>query len=122
MSSVDGRRLRRVEGQRLLDALAMEYLDRTEVRQASMFGSRGLRVNEKFFAFIGDDGRLIVNLPPPQAAALVRKGEATHVRAGRSITREWVGVPIPAHDQPEPWRALLADAYRYVESLTTAAR
>lgn len=28
----------------------MEYLDLAEVRQASMFGSRGLRVNEKLFA------------------------------------------------------------------------
>lgn len=53
-----------------------------------MFGSEGLRVNDKFFAFLGADGQLIVKVPAVQAAALVANGEADRMRAARSTTRE----------------------------------
>jgi hypothetical protein len=49
----------------------------------------------------------------------VASGEATAVRAGRHATREWISVPVPDdHDHVERWQALLADAYRFVASLT----
>ncbi len=88
MSRADERRLRRAAAQRLLGALALDYLDRADVNRASMFGSEGLRVNDKFFAFLGADGQLIVKVPAVQAAALVANGEADRMRAARSTTRE----------------------------------
>jgi TfoX/Sxy family transcriptional regulator of competence genes len=119
VSRAEERRLRRAAAQRVLDELALDYVDRANVDRAPMFGSEGLRVNSKFFAFVGADGQLIVKVPAVQATALVARGEAIQVRAGRNATREWIGVPVPDdHNKAERWRALLADAYRYVGSLS----
>lgn len=76
MTMAAARHIRRAQGQRLLDQLASDYLDRPEVDRAPMFGSLGLRVNGKFFAFVGAEGQLVTKLPEAQAAALVAKGQA----------------------------------------------
>ncbi len=114
----DERRRRRQAAQRIFDTLALDYRDHNGVSRGIVFGSAGLRVHAKFFAFVGRGGQLIVKLPMAQAAELVARGAATPVRAGRSTTREWVG--IPAQDAPSPeWRALIAAAHSYVTSLMT---
>jgi hypothetical protein len=119
MSRAQERRSRRAAAQGILDELALDYAHRTDVDRATMFGSEGLRVNARFFAFVGSEGQLIVKVPADQASALVASGEATAVRAGRHATREWIGVPVPDdRDDVERWRGLLADAYRFVASLT----
>lgn len=103
MSDVDQRPERRAEAQRRFDILAVGFIDRPGVSRGPMFGSIGLRAGDRFFAFVGRDGRLVVKLPPAQAATLVSAGEAAPVRAGRNLTREWVAVPFsggtggPAH-------------------------
>ena len=120
MSSASGRRAQRAEGQRLLDSLALDYLDRDDVSRASMFGSTGLQVNGKFFAVSGAEGQLVTKVPAAQAETLLVKGEVGQVRAGRSPMRAWISVPVPvAGDGPGQWRALLGDAYDYVRSLTS---
>lgn len=53
MSRAQERRLRRAGAQRILDELALDYVDRIDVNRAPVFGSEGLRVNARFFAFIG---------------------------------------------------------------------
>lgn len=124
-SEVSERRQCRRAAQQVFDELAVDYLGWPAVSRATMFGSEGLRVETKFFAFVGGDGQLIVKLPAAQAAALVSAGEASPVRAGRSVTREWVGVPrldVPRGGDREAvrrWRDLISDAYRYVASLTS---
>ncbi len=123
MSDLDQRRERRRSAQRLLDGLAIDLLALPRVNIANMFGSDGLRVDTKFFAFVGRDGELVVKLPAARAAALVAAGEAHPIRTGRNTTREWVGVPCPGdHARPEPWPTLLTDAWRYVASLTSPTR
>ncbi len=79
MSEPADRRARREQGQRLLDRLAADYLDRAGVDRAAMFGSTGLRADGKFFAFVGARGGLIVKVPAARAAAVVAAGQATAV-------------------------------------------
>lgn len=121
-SDVTQRRLRRRDAQQLFDELAADCLDQPRVSRAVMFGSNGLRVDARFFAFIGGDGQLIVKLPAAQAAALVSADQADPVRAGRNTMREWIGVPHVAHPGGvAQWRHLIADAYCYVASLTASS-
>lgn len=123
MTMAAARHIRRAQGQRLLDQLASDYLDRPEVDRAPMFGSLGLRVNGKFFAFVGAEGQLVTKLPEAQAAALVAKGQATPVRAGRHLTREWIHVPTPAAaEEYGLWPELLADAHRLCKQPAASTR
>jgi predicted metallopeptidase len=57
VSRSEERRRRRAAAQRVLDALALDYVDRADVDRAPMFGSEGLRANARFFAFVGADGQ-----------------------------------------------------------------
>ena len=120
-SQQDERRRRRAAAQGQFDLLAAGYLDRPEVSRGRMFGSHGLTVSGKFFAFVGGDGQLIIKLPKAQASALITEGHAGVVRGGRNVMREWVAVPASPGDTPPPrWAALLGDAHRYVASLQSA--
>lgn len=106
---------RRAHGQRLLDHLAADYANRSGVDRATMFGSTGLRVEGRLFAFVGTDGQLIVKVPAARAAALTATGKATPVRIGRHPAREWISIPLPASEEDrECWSALLSDAYSHV--------
>lgn len=119
--AADVSRERRAAGQRILDALAPNYLARPDVTCARMFGSHGLAVRGKFFAFIGRDGQLILKLPAAQAATLLAEGRAAPVTIGPRQMREWVGIPLPATAgaRSHEWRRLLAHAHRYLLELTT---
>ena len=119
MNELDQRRNRRRSGQQLLDTLAPYFLTLPRVNRGNMFGSNGLRIDTKFFAFIGSDGELIIKVPEAQAAALVSVEEASPIRIGRNNAREWIGVLHPAdHTRPEQWQGLLSDAYHYAATQT----
>jgi len=117
-AGVDGRKLR-AAAQAVLDRLSQDLLGAPGVERDRMFGSVGLKVNGKFFAFVGREGRLILKLPPQQAADLVAAVHAHPVSIGRRRTREWVGLPmpVPPADTAE-WERALADAHRYVAAIT----
>jgi len=119
MTEADLGRARRVEAQRHFDILALDFLDRPGVSRGPMFGSSGLRAGDRFFAFVGREGRLVVKLPAAQAAALVSTGEAAPVRAGRNVTREWVSVAFSDDEQDaERWRRLMTDAHVHLTTGT----
>jgi hypothetical protein len=109
----------RAAAQKLFDSLAQDFLDLPGVGYARMFASNGLKVNGKFFAFPGNEGRLILKLPEAQANALVADELAEPVELGKRVMREWVGVPLPSSGSGE-WPRLMADAHRFVEALTTS--
>ncbi len=122
-SPAAARRARRAQGQQLLDQLAVDYADQTRVDRATMFGSTGMRVDGKFFAFVGTDGHLIVKVPAARAATLQASGAATPVQVGRNPAREWIGLSMPASvKESDSWRALLLEAYRYVATLPATPR
>lgn len=114
----NGRQLR-AAAQAVLDLLSGDHIVRPGVERDRMFGSDGLKVNGKFFAFIGREGRLILKLPAGQAADLVAAGKAEPVTIGSRKTREWVGLPMPGTpgDTAE-WKRALADAHSYVAAVT----
>jgi hypothetical protein len=117
-AGANGRRLR-AAAQAVLDRLSGDYIVRPGVERDRMFGSDGLKVNGKFFAFIGREGRLILKLPARQAADLVAAGKAEPVTIGSRKTREWVGLPLPgAPGDTTEWKRALADAHSYVAAVT----
>ncbi|MBA2716805.1 MAG: MmcQ/YjbR family DNA-binding protein [Propionibacteriales bacterium] len=120
-TATDPRAARR-SGQDLLDSLADRYLSLPDVTQERMFGSDGLAVRGKFFAFVGRDGQLILKLPADQAAALCTDDLCQPVQMGARKMREWISIAQPTAGQdPSSWAAPLADAHAYVDRLTPGA-
>jgi TfoX/Sxy family transcriptional regulator of competence genes len=115
----DERRSRRAAAQQVFDELAKAYMGSLDASRGEMFGSLGLLRNDKFFAFVGRAGDLVVKLPETRAAALVASGEASAVKAGRNPTREWVSVPRDADGDTSRWRQLIAHAYQYAGGAKT---
>jgi len=74
---VTERRLRRRAAQQRFDELAVDYLDLPGVSRATMFGSNGLRVEARFFAFVGRDGQLIVAARGARPRALWQRARPT---------------------------------------------
>jgi len=117
-NDVAQRRRRRAAAQQIFDAIAIEYFDLPEISRGAMFGSNGLRCLDRFFAFVGRDGDLVVKLPAAHAAGLVAEGQAAAIRAGGHTTREWVGIPNrDGDDSPQGWREFIAASHRYVSML-----
>ncbi|NRQ36137.1 hypothetical protein HII36_30520 [Nonomuraea sp. NN258] len=99
--------------QELYDDLVAEHLTRPQVSVGRMLHADGLKVDGKTYAFFAGD-RVILKLPAPRAAELLRDGTAEVVRMGRRQMREWVGLRVP---DESVWRDLLGEAARYVETL-----
>ncbi|WP_432949377.1 MmcQ/YjbR family DNA-binding protein [Kribbella sp. CA-253562] len=103
----------RRRGQDLLDELSTAYDGLPGVDRSLMFGSEGLRVGTKFFAFVGAEGELIVKLPADRVAGLLAANAAEPVHIGRNPAKEWAGIPYPPADNDQ-WRDLLAEAHAFV--------
>ncbi|HWI31835.1 MAG TPA: TfoX/Sxy family protein [Microbacterium sp.] len=103
-------------GHELFDPLAETYLGRPGVDIGRMFGTEGLRVRGKVFAFVGSGGGLIVKVPEARAAELSDSGVAPRmVMRGREM-REWVTVAPEAG--LDAWAALMAEAFAYLDEIT----
>jgi uncharacterized protein YndB with AHSA1/START domain/TfoX/Sxy family transcriptional regulator of competence genes len=100
------------------DELARDHLGQPGVSPGQMFNSEGLKVHGRFFALLSDE-QLVLKVPAAQAAALVAAGDAVpfETSPGRRM-KEWVVLTPPA--DLDQWRAWMADARRYVASLTGA--
>jgi uncharacterized protein YndB with AHSA1/START domain len=106
----------------LFDALAAEQLRLPGVRMGRAMRKDVLQVGGKTFAFVTRD-RLVVKLPAEVAAAMVSAGEAVPFESGGRPTREWVKVPVPTlWSGRQRCRELVANARRYVETLTITPR
>jgi hypothetical protein len=105
----------RERGRELLDEIAPDLLARPDVAKARMFGSDGLSVRGKFFAFTASSGDLVVKLAADRIDEL---GLDNMVMRGRPM-REWARVPIA--EGIERWREVADDAYRFVDSITPGA-
>lgn len=99
----------------LFDPIAAEYLTRPGVDTGPMFGSEGLRIRGKIFAFVGYRGSLVVKVPQDRADALeaAGDGERMHMR-GRTM-REWV---VIGPDRADRWPAVTSEAFAYVDEIT----
>ena len=102
----------RARGRELLDEIAPGLLAQADVAKARMFGSEGLSVRGKFFAFTSSRGDLVVKLDGERIEQL---GLDNMVMRGRPM-REWAVVPLAAG--ADRWQAVAAEAYEFVDSIT----
>jgi TfoX/Sxy family transcriptional regulator of competence genes len=99
----------------IFDPIAAEYVELPDVAIGRMFGSEGLGVRGKIFAFIGFEGGLMLKLAERRTTELEDAGVARRmVMRGRPM-REWVTVDADAEDS---WRPLIAEAYAFVDGIT----
>ena len=102
----------RAKGRERLDEIAPELLAKPDVAIGKMFGSDGVSVRGKLFAFSANDGCLVVKLPSERIDEL---GLDNMVMRGRPM-REWARVPLAVG--VERWRAVADEAYAFVDSIT----
>ena len=102
----------RAQGRERLDEIAPGLLAKPDVAFGRMFSSDGLSVRGKIFAFAANDGSLVVKLPAERIHEL---GLDNMVMRGR-VMREWAKVPLA--DGADRWRAVVDDAYAFVDSIT----
>jgi hypothetical protein len=99
----------------ILDPIAADYLALPDVDMGRMFGSEGLRIRGKVFAFVSYKGDLALKLPADRVDQLDgESGIARMVMRERSM-REWLTVPA---DESSRWGPLVAEAYAFVDSIT----
>lgn len=99
----------------IFDPITQEYLARPGVDIGPMFGSEGLRIRGKIFAFVGYRGALVVKVPEARADELVADGTAERMVMRERPMREWVLVTPDAADR---WAPVTAEAFAYVDELT----
>jgi TfoX/Sxy family transcriptional regulator of competence genes len=96
------------------DAIAAEYLTRGDVDIGPMFGSEGLRIRGKVFAFLVKDG-IIAKLPEDRVTHWVAGGRAERMIMRERAMREWVHVP---DDGADLWPEIIAEALAFVDEIT----
>lgn len=99
----------------IFDPIAATFLQRGDVDVGPMFGSEGLRVRGKVFAFVGYRGSLIVKVPEERADALVSEAGLERMEMRGRVMREWV---IVGPDHRELWQPLTGEAFAYLDDIT----
>jgi len=75
------------------------------------FGSTGLKVNGKLFAFVSSKGKFVVKLPKDRVDAIVSAGEGEYFDPGHGrLMKEWVAVD----GRPADWLRLARAANHFV--------
>ncbi|GAA3036488.1 hypothetical protein [Microbacterium dextranolyticum] len=103
------------EPRAVFDDIAAEYLVRPGVDIGPMFGSEGLRIRGKVFAFLASRQSLIAKLPEARVTELDRSGRAERLTMRDRAMREWVLVDPEAIDL---WPAVIAEAFAFVDGIT----
>jgi len=103
------------EPREVFDDIAAEYMMLPGVDIGPMFGSEGLRVRGKVFAFMGHRSGVIAKLPEARVAELEATGRAERMIMRQRAMREWVFVGPDAVDL---WPDVVADAYAFVDAIT----
>lgn len=106
------------EARAVFDDIAAEYMVLPGVDIGPMFGSEGLRIRGKVFAFMGYRSGLIAKLPESRVTALEQTGRAERMTMRGRAMREWVFVGTDAVDL---WPDVVAEAYAFVDEITPRA-
>lgn len=99
----------------IFDPIAAEYLALPGVDIGPMFGSEGLRIRGKVFAFVGYLDALVVKVPAARVDELEAAGTAARMVMRDRPMREWVLVTMDAGDH---WAPLIGEAHAYVDAIT----
>lgn len=99
----------------IFDPIAETLCTLPDVDMGRMFGTEGVRVRGKVFAFVAHQGGLVVKLPEQRIGELAADGVgAPMVMRGRPL-REWAEI---SPDAAETWAALIDEAHRFVDAIT----
>ena len=99
----------------VFDPIAQEFLSRDDVDIGPMFGSEGLRIRGKVFAFVASGGELLIKVPESRADELVAAGAAERMVMRERTMREWV---VLGPGAPEQWASLIGEAFAYLDEIT----
>jgi TfoX/Sxy family transcriptional regulator of competence genes len=95
-------------------ALARSSKRRAGVTSGRMFGSEGLKVDEKTFAMLAK-GRLVVKLPASRVEELIGEGLGERFDPGHGrLMKEWLAV---APDADLDWGVIANEAFAYVKAV-----
>ncbi|MBN9176746.1 MAG: hypothetical protein J0I43_05190 [Microbacterium sp.] len=108
-----------IDADEVFEEIAALYLAHEDVDIGPMFGSEGLRVRGKVFAFQGHRGGLIAKLPEARVTELEAGGRAERMVMRERAMREWVFVGADAADL---WPDVVAEAFAFVDEITPPAR
>jgi hypothetical protein len=99
------------EFSRLATAVSKDpRVDPPEVARGKGFGTKGLKVARKMFAF-HSKGRLVLKLPADRVHALVSDGKGEHFDPGHGhVMKEWVAFGYP---ERKLWPALVKEALEF---------
>lgn len=95
--------------------IAAEYLPHEGVDMGPMFGTQGLRMRGKVFAFVGSGGLLIVKVPADRATEWAASSSATRMVMNGREMREWLTFTL---DDAATWPYAIAEAYAYLDRIT----
>jgi hypothetical protein len=103
-------------GREIFDPIAERQCDLPGVDIGRIFGTEGLRIREKVFAFVVHSGSLVVKLPEERVGEIVDEGIAgPMIMRGRPL-REWAEVPVDAG--AARWNQLIDEARAFVDAIT----
>lgn len=100
----------------IFDPIAQDHLELPDTDIGPMFGTEGLRVRGKVYAFVEHQGGLIAKVPAARADELVATGGAERMRMRERDMREWV--TVRPESGAERWRGLIDEARAFVDSIT----
>jgi hypothetical protein len=102
---------------RLAETLSKDpRVDDPEMARAKGFGSKGLKVARKLFAF-ESKGRLVVKLPSDRVEALASSGKGKKFDPGHGrLMKEWLAVDFASHTL---WLSLAQEALAFAVRLAS---
>jgi hypothetical protein len=101
---------------RFLNVIAAFARDRSVTHGGKGFGSTGLKVNGKLFAFVSPKGQFVVKVPKTRVAELVAAHHAEPFDPGHGrLMKEWVAV----RSSNVGWTELAREAHRFVKGLSS---
>ena len=100
----------------IFDPIAERQCALPDIDLGRMFGTEGLRVRAKVYAFVVHNGSLVVKLSEERAGDLIASGTAAPMIMRERALREWVEVPMDAG--AAVWAELIDEARVFVDAIT----
>lgn len=100
----------------IFDPIAERQCALPDIDIGRMFGTEGLRVRAKVYAFVVHNGSLVVKLSEERAGDLIASGTAGPMIMRERPLREWVEVPVDAG--AAVWEELIDEARVFVDAIT----
>jgi len=99
----------------VFDPIAQRDLALPDIDIGPMFGSEGLRLRGKVYAFVGYSGALIVKLPRGRIDELIAEGTVVRLEMRGRAMREWASCAQP---DAATWAQLVDEARDFLDALT----